>query len=207
MYKDITGILLAGGKSSRMGVNKSFLEYKGKYIVQHMHDKLSSLFGKIIIITNTRAEYEFLGSEIHEDIYKGKGPLGGIHSGLINSQTENNFILSCDIPLITNRSIEFIINYPSNKKIKVPYADGYVQQLCGIYSRSLLPEIEIILNGSKSSTSKCKVLNLVEETRGEIINIEKEMPGYEKNEFLNLNNKSDYILLQNISELRDTILK
>ena len=195
MYNDITGIILSGGKSSRMGTNKAFLKLGNKYIIEILADLLKSIFSKVILVTNEPELYGFLKIDMFEDIYKSKGPLGGIHSGLVNSKTETNFIISCDIPFITKPLIEFIINYPSDKKIKVPFADGFVQQLCGVYSRSKLPEIEdqLSYNDSLSSITKCKVLKLVEEAPGEIINIVKEMPEYEANTFLNMNDNAEFI--------------
>src|SRR6266496_3170841 len=100
MYNDITGIILAGGKSSRMGTNKAFLRLGNKYVIEILADLMKNIFSKMILITNEPALYKFLKIDIYEDIYKNKGPLGGIHSGLVNSQTEKNFVLSCDIPFI-----------------------------------------------------------------------------------------------------------
>jgi molybdopterin-guanine dinucleotide biosynthesis protein A len=204
MYNDITGIILSGGKSLRMGTNKAFLKLGNKYIIEILADLLKYIFGKVILVTNEPGLYGFLKIDMFKDIYKGNGPLAGIHSGLMNSQTEKNFIISCDIPLITKSSIEFIVDYPSDKKIKVPFADGYIQQLCGVYCRSLLPEIEHQLNynDQQGSVTKCKVLKLVEKTQGEIINIEKEMPGYEANTFLNMNDIVQYQVAGHINETR-----
>jgi molybdopterin-guanine dinucleotide biosynthesis protein A len=204
MYKDITGIILCGGKSSRMGTNKAFLKLGDKYIIEIIADLMKQIFSKVFLVTNERGLYDFLKLNMFEDIYKNKGPLGGIHSALSNSSKDKNFIISCDIPLITKQSIEFIVNYPSDKKLKVPFADGYVQQLCGVYSRSLLSDVEFILNNSeqKSSGTKCKVLKLVEITRGDLIDIENEMPGYEKNTFLNVNNMAEFSISQHIYKSR-----
>jgi len=200
LYKDITGIILSGGKSSRMGTNKAFLKLGNKYIIEILNNLMKRIFSKVILVTNEPELYGFLKIDMFEDVYKGKGPLCGIHSGLINSRTKNNFIISCDIPLITKQSIEFIIDYSSDKKIKVPFADGYVQQLCGVYTKSVLQEIEYILNQKQINPVKCSVLELVEKTQGEIIDIEKEMPGYESNAFLNLNDMTQYLYLEHIYE-------
>jgi molybdopterin-guanine dinucleotide biosynthesis protein A len=207
VYKDITGIILCGGKSSRMGTNKAFLKLGNKYIIEILSDLLKSIFSKVILVTNDPGLYEFLNIDMYEDIYKSKGPLGGIHSGLIHSHTEKNFVISCDIPLITKQVIEFIVNYRSDKKIRVPYADGYVQQLCGVYSRNLLNDIVYILNRRTFSPAKCNVLKLVEETKGEIINIEKEMPGYAANTFLNLNDLTHYSIANKMYGLRTEICR
>lgn len=196
MYKDITAILLAGGKSSRMGTNKSFLKYKGKFIIEHIHDKLKSLFGRVIIITNSPAEYEFLGSEMHEDIFKGKGPLAGIHSGLTNSTSEKNFIISCDVPLVSSELINFIIENSGNNQITAVKADGHIQKLCGVYTKDCKQKIEDIMNDDNPdyefhSKNKCIVSRLFENSDSKIIN-EEDVPFSIKNQFLNLNKLEDF---------------
>src|SRR3970040_1193806 len=88
MYNDITGIILSGGKSRRMGVNKSFLKLGNKYVIEIISGLMRELFSKLILITNEPFLYSFLKLDIYEDIYKNIDPLGGIHSGLTHSQTD-----------------------------------------------------------------------------------------------------------------------
>ena len=146
MYSDITGIILSGGKSLRMGVNKSLLTINGQTIIELVRDLMQSIFSEVIIITNVPQAYEFLGLKIYEDIYKGYGPLAGIHSGLLNSSTEKNFIISCDVPLMTKDMIKYLTEFPTNKLITVAKADGFIQQLVGVYHKQLITSIEDILD-------------------------------------------------------------
>ncbi len=190
MYNDITGIILCGGKSKRMGTDKSFMKLGDRYIIEIMADLMKLIFQRVILISNDVEKYKFLNLMTYEDIFKGKGPLGGIHSGLINSDTEKIYVIACDIPLITKNAISFILNYPSEKSIKVPFADGFVQQLCGLYSKSNIELIEELLNSP--GHGKCKVLELVEKADGEIIYIENQMQNYKKDTFLNLNDINSY---------------
>jgi len=203
MYSDITGIILAGGKSLRMGVNKSFLKLGNETIIKRQVELMKSISKEVIIITNTPAEYEFLQIPLYEDVYKSKGPLGGIHSGLIHSKTEKNFIISCDMPLVTENLIEFIINYNTDKLITISKADGFIQQLCGVYSKKVLPEIikileevDIVDNSKKQGECGCIVLQLVKSINGEIINIASEYNGYKEGMFYNMNNPAEYEFLR-----------
>jgi len=202
MYNDITGIILCGGKSLRMGVNKAFLKLGSSYIIEIISKLMKELFEKVMIITNETGLYNFLELELYEDIYKCKGPLGGIHSGLIHSTTDKNFIISCDIPLISLETIKFITDYHSDKSITVPYADGYIQQLCGLYSKSCLPVIEEIFNEDDNhiNGNKCMVLELVERAGGDIIEIENEMQSYKPNTFFNMNDMRHYQEIMHIYE-------
>lgn len=72
MYSDITGIILAGGKSLRMGENKSLLKIGYKTIIGRIVELMKSIFKDIILITNTQLEYSFLQIPLYEDIYKGR---------------------------------------------------------------------------------------------------------------------------------------
>ena len=118
MKKRITCIILSGGKSSRMGVNKSFLPFGDKTIIEHTIQLMKSIFDGVILITNSFEEYQHLNVPLFEDVHKQKGPLAGIHSGLSNSKTDKNFIISCDLPLMTKEVVEYIIDYIlKNKKL------------------------------------------------------------------------------------------
>lgn len=201
MYKDITGIILAGGKSKRMGLNKSFLKVGEVTMIERTTELMKSLFDRVILITNTPDEYKFLGIEMFEDIYKNVGPLAGIHSGLAHSITDKNFIISCDIPFVNKGVIEFIINYKTNKSITITKADGFVQQLCGLYSKQDLQEIVELIEDDKLEINNfqkcgCKVLQLVQKLDAEIIDIANEYDGYEEGMFLNMNKPEDFELVR-----------
>lgn len=192
MYPDITGVILAGGKSRRMGVDKSFLKINDRFVIEIITDLMKSIFEKVIIISNEPKDYESLGQDIFTDIYKNKGPLAGIHSGLINAKNEKIFVISCDVPFMTKEIIDFIINYKSEKFVKVAKADGYIQQLCGMYSKDCIELAEKILNGEiLSDLKKNSVLELIEYSETEIIDIEKHRV-LKGSEFSNMNTLKDY---------------
>ena len=204
MYTDITGIILSGGKSTRMGVNKSLLKVGNKTIIEFVRDLMQDIFSRVILITNDPEEYRFLGLEIFEDVYKGYGPLAGIHSGLINSPTKKNFLISCDVPLMTKDMIKYIVDFPTNKKITVAKADGFIQQLVGIYNRDINVTIEEILKsklGSDERNNKqhkrgCRVLSLIEKVGAEIIDAES-LPFYKPGIYFNMNRQDDFDLVKN----------
>lgn len=198
MYNDITGIILAGGKSSRMGTNKSLLKLNGKTVIERVVDLMNSIFRKVIIITNTLEVYDFINLPKYKDIYSYKGPLAGIHSGLKYSNTDKNFIISCDIPLMNKKMIEYIVDYKTEKPITICKANGFIQQLAGIYSKSVLPLVENSLNASEEELRnadqkkrKCKVLSLLNKAGAELIDAEK-LVFYNEYLFHNMNKPEDY---------------
>lgn len=203
MYKDVTGIILSGGKSSRMGVNKSLLKIGDTTIIERITKLMKSLFANVILISNTPDEYKFLNIPIYEDVYKDKGPLAGIHSGLINSETEKNFVIACDIPLLNEDAIKFIINFKSDRLAVVPKTNRFVQQLCGLYKKGCLTETENLLSADSEENRnaeqmkrKFSVLSLLERVDAEIIEIETQYPGYTEYLFMNLNTPEDYEFLK-----------
>lgn len=197
MYSDITGIILAGGKSSRMGMNKSLLKIGGKTIIERIVDLMKSIFSEIIIITNSPNEYASLKLPMYEDIYKWKGPLAGIHSALTHSQTEKNFVISCDTPLMTKDMIEYIVNFQTQKPIVFCEAAGYHQPLVGIYKKEIMIEIENFLSGNDETTDK-SFHRFLKRVDAEIIH-----PGdlsiYNDEIFFNVNKKDDYEKLLTIT--------
>lgn len=105
----INGIILAGGKSERMGTPKAFLEYKGKPFICHCIEALKPLVEKIIIVSD---DPRFNRYEIERitDAIQGVGPAGGIYSGLTHSDLEYNLILSCDVPTVKTASLQLLVN-------------------------------------------------------------------------------------------------
>lgn len=200
MIKDITGIILCGGKSSRMQTNKALLKLGDKTVIEIVTAKLKSIFNEIFISANDSKEYDFLNLPVVYDIFISKGPLAGIHSALKYSSTEKNFIISCDMPLISVEFIKYLINLNSEKSILLPKSNRRVQQLCGIYSKSVIDEIENIFKLSdKDKNIKGSVYELLERASIEFIDAD-DLNFYNKNIFLNMNSPEDYELIKNIYE-------
>ena len=80
--KDITGIILAGGKSLRYGRNKALVEVDGMRLIERVIRVMQPLFKDLMIITNTPREYDYLQLPMHEDLIKGLGPIGGVYTGV-----------------------------------------------------------------------------------------------------------------------------
>jgi len=210
MYDDITAIILSGGKSSRMGTNKSLLKIGDKTVIERMRDLLQSMFKEVILITNEPDDYNFLGVPTYIDVFRHRGPLAGIHSGLKHSKTDINFIISCDLPLMTKEMINYLIEYKTDKIITVARADGFIQQLAGKYSRECLSPAEKILQEVVNNENrdvvqkkrKCNVLSLIDLVGAEIISAES-LPFYNEDLYFNMNKTEDYELLLRKLQLKN----
>ena len=106
---NITGIILAGGKSSRMRSDKGFVLYEDKPFMQHIIDAMKPLVSNIIIVSNDK-KYDVFGLNRINDVIHDAGPLAGVYSGLKHSKTELNLVLSCDVPLINTETLQKLIH-------------------------------------------------------------------------------------------------
>jgi len=107
--QNITGIILAGGKSSRMGSDKGFLELNGNTFISLIIEAVKPLVKDIIIVSNNSA-YDQFGHQRVDDMIEDAGPVAGLYSGLYHSKTEHNLVVSCDVPLIKTAVLNTLID-------------------------------------------------------------------------------------------------
>ncbi|TNJ42934.1 molybdenum cofactor guanylyltransferase [Tamlana fucoidanivorans] len=163
--KDITGIVLSGGKSSRMGTDKGRLMLKEKAFVQYSLDALKPLVSEIFIVSDI-PEYDTFGYKRVTDLVKNAGPVAGICSGLEASKTDYNLILSCDIPLITSTILEKLIHsVEDDADIIQIESQGKSMPLIALYKKSCLtPFSRLLKSGERRlrvAVNTCKVKNIV----------------------------------------------
>ncbi|MDQ7817500.1 MAG: molybdenum cofactor guanylyltransferase [Melioribacteraceae bacterium] len=196
---NVTGVILSGGKSSRMGLNKSLLIIDEIPMIQKIYDTMKSVFEEIIISTNEPELYDFIDTEKVEDIYKGFGPLGGIHAALKYSNTERIFVVTADIPFLLPDLFKFLIAIETEENIVAPKAGNRIHFLCGIYGKQLIPVAENILSASKVARDNNKELiksslslwNFAERAGAEIVDVEEKI-FYMKDLFFNINTPEDF---------------
>jgi molybdopterin-guanine dinucleotide biosynthesis protein A len=198
---EIAAFILSGGKSSRIRTNKALLQVEGKPLIQRLVDLLDPIFSELVISSNEPDLYKFTGKKIVQDIYSARGPLAGIHSILKFTNTKMNFIISCDLPLISSQLINYIVNYETMKDIILPVADGKIQQTCGLYSKNILNEVEKLLIESSQKNSKLKgsIYELMDRVPTEIVEVDK-LDFYTPDIFLNINTPEDYNHLKSLFE-------
>lgn len=182
MYTEITGVILAGGKSTRMGTDKAFLMLDGQPFIKIIVEKFTKLFQTVFIVADERGKFAQVGLPIIHDIYKDCGPLGGIHSALYHSSTAHVFVAPCDTPLILTDVIQFLIESAQPNEITVGHADGFVHPLFGIYPASALTIIDQSLGEGKR-----KVLDILKKVPNSVINLTQW-----NNELSNINDPARY---------------
>ncbi|MBK7497989.1 MAG: molybdenum cofactor guanylyltransferase [Ignavibacteriales bacterium] len=192
MKNDITGIILCGGKSSRMKTNKALLKLGNKTIIEIILDEMKKVLSDVVLSANECDDFAFLNIPIVKDIRLNRGPLSGIYSALKNSESSKNFVVTCDLPLIDSRLIEYISKVESDKKIIIPTINGIPQRLFGIYNKSVIEKIDVIFNLSEIYKSiKGSVYDLHQRVEVESIIIDH-LQFYNDNMFLNMNTPDDY---------------
>ncbi|KAB2333142.1 molybdenum cofactor guanylyltransferase [Cytobacillus depressus] len=136
-----TGIIIAGGKSSRMGTNKALLKIGGKTVVEKIVSELKGTVSEIIIVTNSYEDYRFLGLPMVCDQWQDMGPLAGIHAGLNASSTEKNLVVACDMPFISAQLGGVLLDFLDENQAAVPIITGQLHPLFATYRKDALDEV------------------------------------------------------------------
>jgi molybdopterin-guanine dinucleotide biosynthesis protein A len=178
--KPVIGIILAGGKSRRMGQDKSAMLFKGKSLLQNMLGTLSQTeISKIVINTNSsmceQREQTLAKYTCIEDIIPDKGPLSGIHSALVNFPDANLLVVPVDIPLMTSNSLNALISTALTHEMNGRFAPYSVNTQKSEVRSSNLP---LFVHNSS------EVLPIIEQTllKGQsysVFNFCKQFPIYE----------------------------
>ena len=194
---DITGIILAGGKSSRMGTDKGLQELCGKPLISYTIQVLSKLCSTIIISTSSDA-YQSFGYKTVADEIPGIGPMGGIYSALKQSETPKNLVLSCDLPFVSKELLSYILKNSEGFQAAVPYqGNQHYEPLCGFYHLSALDQMQGFIE-----TGNYKLPDLFEEIAINRLIIKNKLDFYSENLFFNVNSKHDLATAENLMNNR-----
>ena len=159
----MTGIILSGGKNTRMGTNKAFLEIEGERLIDRTTRIFNDIFQEVILSTNSPLDYLDHDGIIVTDIIQNKGSLGGIYTGLFFSSHEHAFVSACDMPFLNKNFIEYMIEQAQGYDIVVPKSPDGLQPLHAIYSRRCLPAIKkLIDSGNLKITGFYRGLKILE---------------------------------------------
>ncbi|HWQ76077.1 MAG TPA: molybdenum cofactor guanylyltransferase [Syntrophomonas sp.] len=140
---EASGIILAGGRSSRMGRDKTLMPVEAETMIERTVRELRQVTGEIIIASNQNEKYNLPDTLEVPDIFPGHGPLGGIHAGLKASHYPYAFVVAGDMPLFTaDLAAYFLTRAQAGFDVVAPQISGSWEPLCAVYARSCLPAIE-----------------------------------------------------------------
>ncbi len=180
--------ILVGGKSSRMGTNKAFLELKGKTFIELQIELLKEMFDEMFISANTPSEYEYLNLPIFTDIYPGKGPLGGIYTSLINSSSLHTFMLACDMPFIGTELINHLKELTKEYDVVIPKSEKGLEPLHAFYSKNCIDPIKRSLD-----ENNLRIISFFPHVNVKIVELDSlALSDRFNNSIKNLNTRDDY---------------
>ncbi|MFN8256428.1 MAG: molybdenum cofactor guanylyltransferase [Bacteroidales bacterium] len=186
--EDLTGIILCGGKSSRMGTNKALLKLDNLTFTERIAERLGEFCSEIILSVNSN-DFDSLPFRKVMDKFSGIGPMAGIVSSLEESKSANNFIISCDLPFISSEIISFLLNHKSAADIVAPVFKQKIQPLCSVIHKKVLPKFI-----AQISMKNYGPAYIFETCNARFLPIEiSDFPNADMN-FLNINHPEDYIL-------------
>lgn len=159
---NITGVILAGGRSSRFGTNKALASLGGGRLVERVAGVMRGIFPNILVVTNTPDDYAFLDLPLVTDLVPYQGPLGAIVTAFQAAQHDRIFVVACDLPLLRADRIREIIRQARGHEAVIPVHDGVREYLMALYSRSVVGEAEACLQrGVRSMHEFCDSLDRV----------------------------------------------
>jgi len=185
----VTGVILAGGTSTRMGKNKALLEINGTPIIAITYRTLASLFHDVIIVTNSPGDYDFIPCRKVPDIYPGIGSVAGLHSALAHSRTESVFVTACDMPFVDPTIIRHLLTLQANEyDAVIPFSKGGQEPLQAFYSSKCVEVFENAINNGER-----KILDIIPRLKTRLV-LWEEMRLVEGAEtaFLNVNTPEEY---------------
>jgi molybdopterin-guanine dinucleotide biosynthesis protein A len=138
----VCGVILSGGKSSRMGTNKSLLPIKDKTAIEWISAELNTCTDKVVLIANAQEPYLFLHLETYGDRYTDKGPLAGLESALYHIDAPLFVIAACDMPFVNSEVYNYLLEQLGDHDAVVPIYNNQIHPLAAIYRKNVLPKIQ-----------------------------------------------------------------
>ncbi|VAW42202.1 Molybdopterin-guanine dinucleotide biosynthesis protein MobA [hydrothermal vent metagenome] len=181
--------IMAGGKSSRMGVDKSFVLFDGRPMIEIVQERVAGLGAETLLITNKPDEYAHLGLPMVGDLYPDHGPLGGIFTAVHAATFPHVLVVACDMPWLNRSLLQYMITLRETADVIVPRWEKYPEPLHAIYSKRCLPPIE-----EKLKAQRLKITGFFSEVA--VCFVERvEIERYDENgrSFANINSPDDLI--------------
>jgi molybdopterin-guanine dinucleotide biosynthesis protein A len=196
MVRSVTGVILAGGSSRRMGTDKSFLDLGGRAVVEWVVGVFEKAFGRVMIITNEPEKYARFGIETRPDVVPDIGTLGGIHAGLFYLEDRAAFFAGSDMPFIEEKLVEHVARVRGDFDAAVPYVKGEYEPLLSVYGKGCLGAVEKkIAAGRRRAVSFFSDINVRLVNQDEVKSLDPKLLS-----FFNINTPADYRRAQRIAE-------
>lgn len=186
--QEVTGIILSGGKSSRLGEEKGLALFQNKPLITYAIDILTAVCDDIIISANNQLDaYSEFGYPIVQDEFQDVGPSGGLHACLKKSTTQYNFVLSCDTPFVDPALFQYLLENIERFQIAVPiHQDNFIEPLCACYATNVIWNLQRCIENETY-----KLHDIFGEIGFKTVKIHEGLPFYSEELFMNINTKED----------------
>ncbi len=173
----ISGIVLAGGQSRRMGgIDKALLEVGGRRLIERVATVVSRVFDDVILITNSPEKFSFLGLPMFRDLIPGSGALGGLYTGLSACKGRWGFLVACDMPFLNDKVISRMVGLIDRHDVVVPKIGGRHEPMHAIYSKRCLPHVkDLVMAGDFRILDLFHLVDLLEVSEGELAVFDPEL--------------------------------
>jgi molybdopterin-guanine dinucleotide biosynthesis protein A len=196
---DISGFITAGGRSSRMGTDKAWLELDGRPMIEHVIAAVQSVTSRVAIIAN-RPEYQRLGYPLFVDSQSGIGPLEALRIALSYTATDRVILIACDLPFVKSELFRFLIEASNQHQATVPIGpDGKLEPLCAVYHRDALRVVSDLIDEGHR-----KIGLVFDRVATRVIAFAElaHLPGSDMF-FANINTPEDYMRLRKLTSEQD----
>ncbi len=185
----ITVAILAGGKSVRMGRDKAFVPFNGRFLIQTIIDTLTGVGDELLIISNTPAEYVRFGLPLFSDRYVDHGSLGGLHTAVYYASHPHTLVVACDMPYLNRDLLRYLLDLRHEADIIVPRWTKFPEPMHAVYSKRCLPAIE-----RKLDANRLKIIRFYEEMNVRYVDrAEIEKMGGNGRSFANINTPQELL--------------
>ncbi len=153
-YIEVTSIILAGGKNLRLGSSKALEIIGGKSLIERVVERVKLVSTQTLIVTSLGQPVLPVAGEVEVlvDLYPGKGPLGGIYTGLLASPSSHSIVVACDMPFLNIELLRYMIELSQGFDAVVPrLEEGKVEPLHAVYSKGCLDNMKTQLEHDKLS--------------------------------------------------------
>jgi molybdopterin-guanine dinucleotide biosynthesis protein A len=182
-------ILLAGGRSSRMGTNKLLLELAGEQVIGKIKKEMSSMFSHCLLVANEEEPYRSLAVPIVSDVYPGKGPLAGIHAGLSASDAKVNFVVAGDMPFASPELADYLLTELGEHDALIPMVKGQAHPLFAVYTKNCIQPFAACLE-----EGQLKVVNGLQQVHASYLELSQApLPIDLEKALFNMNAPEDYL--------------
>jgi molybdopterin-guanine dinucleotide biosynthesis protein A len=192
MDLNLSCVILAGGKSSRMGQDKTRLYVDNVRFFDYIYSKCQELFSEIIIVTNTPLQFSGYQAHIVTDEIQGAGSLGGLYTGLQTASNDYSFCVACDMPFLQSEVITYLTELRLNYDVVIPNIFAYLEPLHAVYSKQCIKPIRKILE-----MGVFKLTKFLPEVRVRYVS-ERDIKKIDPNltTFININTRKDLLKMQ-----------